>query len=517
MDPGGAGSKKFFRNSIEPKIGLLLKQVSRFLTGQGIESYIVGGLVRDVLMGRDTADIDIAVASDALEIAPEVATALGGKYVPLDSVNRVGRVILPAEELPSLQAHYTLDFSTIERTIEEDLARRDFTIDAIAVNLRQFTQDSPDFQLIDPFHGVDDLQQKVVRVVEDTAFESDAIRLLRAVRLAAELGFSIDRRTESLIRRYSCLAASIAGERVREELLRLLAVSATEQLLTRLDEYDLLTAVFPELIKMKGIEQPAEHCWDVFEHSLKTVVAVDFLLRRGTWAYAGEEVLMPVPWTSVLAEYFEREVSSGSTRRSILKLAALLHDIAKPQTKAFEADGRMRFLGHAQEGAIKAVDIMTRLRFSVKEIKLVETAIRHHLRPTQISQNELPSRRAIYRYFRDTGEAGIDVLFLSLADHLATRGPNLNLINWLEHVNIVSYVLAQQGQEESITHPPKLVDGHDLIRIFGLSPGPGIGEILESVREAQASGEVSTRQEALQLVAGLFDLDRSPEEGKKLK
>ena len=121
----------------------------------------------------------------------------------------------------------------------------------------------------------------------------------------------------------------------------------------------------------------------------------------------------------------------------------------------------------------------------------------HHLRPMQMSGNGLPSHKAIYRYFRDTGEAGIDILFLSLADHLATRGLHLELAQWQEHTRIVDYVLAQRFQQESLVIPPKLIDGHDLIKSFGMKPGPKIGEILEAVREAQASGELATREEAL--------------------
>jgi len=266
----------------------------------------------------------------------------------------------------------------------------------------------------------------------------------------------------------------------------------------------LLTAVFPEMAGTKGVEQPREHFWNVFDHSLKTVTAVDFLLRRGGWEHAGEEVLIAVPWSAALAQHFEQEVSSGSTRGRLLKLAALLHDVAKPQTKVIHAGGRVRFMGHARDGAAIVADMLARLRFSAKEVKLVEAEVRHHLRPSQMSHGELPSHRAIYRFFRDSGEASIDILFLSLADHLATRGPNLDLANWQEHVQLVDYVIRQRFERASVTHPPKLVDGHDLINSFGMSPGPGIGEILEAVREAQASGEVTTREEALALIGGLL-------------
>jgi len=227
------------------------------------------------------------------------------------------------------------------------------------------------------------------------------------------------------------------------------------------------------------------------------VAAVDFIIGKGKWEYAGEDVLSAVPWWAVLAEHCALEVSAGSTRGQLLKLAALLHDIAKPQTRGIVANGRLRFLGHAVEGASVVANMLERLRFSSKEIKLVETLVRHHLRPTQMSQEGLPSRRAMYRYFRDTGEAGIDILFLSLADHLATRGPDLDMANWREHARLVEYVLTRRFEEESIVRPPKLVDGHDLASIFGMKPGPEMGEVLEAVREAQAAGELSNREEAL--------------------
>ncbi len=500
-----ADLKGFFSGQLGSEVWLLLTKVSNFLVEQGIESYVVGGLVRDVLLGRVTADIDFAVGSDALEVAPKIAAALGGTYVLLDRVNKVGRVVLVDKEAPSAEVQWELDFSTFKGNIEQDLARRDFTIDAMAIDLNQLRGDFSDVQLIDPFNGWDDLRHGVIRAVAETVFESDAVRLLRAVRLAAELGFSIDKKTEALIRRASYLIATVAGERIREELLRLLAISGAGQFLTYLDELGLLLAVFPELAPTKDVEQPKEHFWSIFDHSLKTVIAVGFLLRQGTWEYAGEEVLVAVPWSAVLAQHFNQEVSSGSTRGVLLKLAALLHDVSKPQTKTFDADGRMRFLGHAKDGAATAANTLERLRFSAKEVKLVETLVRHHLRPGQMSQNELPSRRAIYRYFRDTGEAGIDILFLSLADHLATRGPHLNLSHWQEHAQVVDYVISQRFEREDIVYPPKLVDGHDIINIFGMKPGPKIREILESVREAQASGELTTREEALAYIHELTD------------
>jgi poly(A) polymerase len=467
----------------------LLAKLSNILAGQGIKAYLVGGFVRDLCLGRKTADIDIAIAADALEVAPRVADALGGKFVPLDEANRVARVMTGGG--------WQLDFAALTGGIEQDLSQRDFTIDAMAVDLGCL---EGDIRLIDPFGGQVDLENRVIRAVAPTAFKSDPARLLRAVRLAAELDFTVDGQTVALIKQDCRLIAGVAGERLREELVRLLAVPDSGRVLPYLDGLGLLTAIFPEMASAKGVEQPKEHYWDVFEHSLKTVVAVDFVLHQGSWEYAPDEALAAVPWSDTLARHFAEPVSAGSTRRSLLKLAALLHDVAKPQTKAVTEEGRTRFLGHAKEGAAIAADILERLRFSGKEVKLVEMVIRYHLRPGQMTQEGLPSRRAIYRYFRDCGEAGIDILYLSLADHLASRGPNLSLSGWREHARLVDYVIAQHADQEKLVTPSRLVTGHDLINTFGLKPGPRMGELLEAVREAQASGEIATREEALALV-----------------
>jgi len=479
---------------IKPDASRLLTSICQFLAEEGIQSYLVGGFVRDMLLGRDTADIDIAVNADALDTAARVASALGGRYVTLDEENGVGRVIMP-------DSKQEIDFTTLKGSIEQDLSRRDFTIDAMAIEVdRNIKAMLSNDRLIDTYHGRDDLRNHVVRAVSETSFEADAARLIRAVRLAAELGFSIDSHTETLISHDSQLITGVAGERIREELLRILTVAGAGRWLAYLDEAGILTVLIPEMVPARGVDQPKVHVWDVFEHSIQTVNAVEFVLREADWDYASEEVLTAVPWSDSIREHFDREVSSGSTRRSLLKLAALLHDIAKPQTKSIDDDGRARFLGHPQEGADTAGGILERLRFSSREKKLVEQLVKYHMRPTQMSHEELPTRRAIYRYFRDTGDAGIDILYLSLADHLATRGPYLDLAQWQEHAQTVRYVIDKHSEEEGISAPPKLIDGHDIMNIFGLSPGPGVGQLLEALRETQAAGEVKTREEALDYV-----------------
>ena len=257
--------------------------------------------------------------------------------------------------------------------------------------------------------------------------------------------------------------------------------------------------MIPELQQLKGVAQPKEHHWDVFEHSLKTVSAVDFILHEGVWEYQNRNILALVPWTEATAAYFDRPASSGSTRRSLLKLAALLHDIAKPETKTFDENGRMRFLGHPEDGAAVVESVLERLRFSTKEIKLVAAMVKLHMRPTQLSQDTAPTGRAIYRYFRDAGDAGIDTLYLSLADHLAARGPGLLPSQWEYHTALVNYVLKEHFKQKKAA-PAKLIDGNDLINLFGMKPGAQMGALLEEIKEAQAAGEVTDREAALEYV-----------------
>ena len=461
----------------------------RELFGQrSIECYLTGGFVRDALMGRATADIDVVVAGKAMELARQVARSLEGTYVPLDEVNEIARVVLP---------QLWLDFSTMRGSIEEDLALRDFTIDAMSINLEEI--EDPSATIIDPTGGRHDLELGVVRAVSEEAFLSDPARLLRGLRLAAELGFSLDGQTETQIERHHQLITRVAAERVRDELCRLIAPPKAAEWLRLLEELGLLFQIIPELALTKGAQQPKEHFWDVFEHSIQTVAAIEFLLRIEGSAFHDNGILAFVPWSPTLEEHFAQKVAGGHSKKVLLKLAGLLHDIAKPQTRCIDDKGRTRFFGHAREGAGISRDVLARLRFSARERDMVEKMIEHHLRPGQMGE-EMPSHRAIYRYFRDTGDVGIDTIFLNLADHLATRGPDLELDEWGGHVRKLAYVLEERFREESIVTPPKLISGHDLIDIFGMMPGPKIGEFLEAVREAQAAGEITTREEALSFI-----------------
>ncbi|MHC1579004.1 MAG: HD domain-containing protein [Dehalococcoidia bacterium] len=504
----------------------ILAKISRLLDIQNKQGYIVGGFIRDRLLKRATNDIDIAVNGDAITIAREVAQELGGKFVLLDDVNNIARVVVIANERPrntseSKELHapeWHFDFSSFAGDIRTDLARRDFSINAMALALDQFltvetatktptrkskpplAENRLPLKIIDPFSGSEDVHNKIVRAVSEKIFEADPARLLRAVRLAAELDFTIEPGTESLIQRYSQAITEVPGERIREELLRLLILPGASHHLRYLDKLGLLTALIPELAEGKGVEQPTVHFWDVFEHSLQTVATVEFLIRESDWECCNEDILTTAPWSGVIDSHLSQQVSSGSNHRVLLKLGGLLHDIAKPRTKSIDDTGRARFLGHSKQGAAMAVDILERLRLSNREIKLVESLVHHHLRPAQMANDELPTQRAIYRYFRDTGEAAIDILLLALADYLATSGPLTSMEGWRKQCQLVNYILTEHDRQQEKVSPARIINGSDIMNTFDLAPGPLVGRLLAMVSEAHASGELSTREEALDLV-----------------
>jgi len=503
-----------------------LAKISHLLDIQKKQGYIVGGFIRDWLLERETNDIDIAVSGDALTIARAVAGEIGGKFVLLDDVNDVARVVVSedrqtrgaTQNQESHGAEWHFDFSSFTGDIEADLARRDFTINAMALELSLFVTAStaPDtssrksanplaekrssLKFIDPFSGEEDLRDKIVRAVSEQIFKDDAARLLRAVRLAAELDFTIEPDTESLVRRYSQAITEVPGERIREELLRLLALPRAAYYLRYLDTLGLLLALIPELAESKGVEQPTVHFWDVFDHSLQTVAAIEFLIRESEWEYGNDAMLSTAPWSDMIDKHLSQGISSGSNHKVLLKLGGLFHDIAKPVTKSIDDTGRARFLGHTKQGAAMTADILERLRFSNREIRLVESLVYHHLHPVQMANEEFPTQRAIYRYFRDTGEGGIDILLLALADCLATRGPLVSMEDWEKHCQLINYILEEHDKQQAKTLPMKLIDGNDIMDNLGLAPGPLIGKLLSMVNEAHASGELSTREEALALV-----------------
>ncbi|MFA5628725.1 MAG: HD domain-containing protein [Dehalococcoidales bacterium] len=495
-----ASGNKQYSFTVNQALSHTLGIITNCLKENNIRGYLVGGVIRDGILRRPIDDIDIITDADPQESAPKLAELLNGKYVPFDKENRTTR-IMPADTKTGKLYH--VDISAIKNTLTDDLLRRDFTVNAMAVPLELAGSKISGSDIIDPFNGLGDIAKKVLRAVSAKSFQEDPLRLLRAVRLATELNFKIEPETETRIKKECQLISSVSGERIREELLKLLALPQTGDLFLYTEELGLVSAVIPELIPSKGLEQPSEHYWDVFIHSVKTIDAIGHILGKEKWEYNSEAIHF-VPQSAETESYFNAKVGGSSTRLILLKLTALLHDIAKPKMKFIDENGRIRFFGHPKEGAPMVFEIMERLRFSNKETKIVEKITKHHLRPTQMTQMGIVTDHAIYRYFRDVGDVAIDTLYFTLADHLAARGPTLDIENWKQHTAAVKYILQKHQEQESKISLPPIINGNEIMREFGLTPGPQIGELLETVREAQASGEIADRIGALDYIRGFL-------------
>ncbi len=489
---------------LEPQTRNLLTRLAGLPALQG--AFVVGGTVRDLLLGRPVRDVDLALPGDALAAGRQVARVLNGHFVSLSEERHVARVALDAGPIACV------DLAALRGGIDDDLRARDFTIGAVALRLAGAGN------VIDPLGGAADAGARRLRAVSPVVFDDDPLRLLRLARLAVELKLNADDATLDLARAKSSLLPLASPERRRDELVRVCATDDAHGGLRLMDALGLLETEFPEVCAGRGVVQPKEHYYDVFDHALETVRALDGLLGSdepdaSEGDSPGRKPLAPV-WRALwdafafadLRAHLDDEPVAGRPRRALLKLAGLLHDVAKPQTRAPDATGRIRFFGHAELGAEAAQRIMRRLRFSGREAEYVATLVREHLRPLQLAApGERPTRRALSRFFRDTGDASTGLLLLSLADHLAARGPKADERSWRAHVEYLAWVLRSRFEDETLVSPPRLVTGHDVMAELGLEPGPEVGRVLRAIEEAQASGEITTREEALALARAARD------------
>ena len=474
-------------------IGEMLERARVFLAERQAAAWVVGGSVRDMLLGVPTADADLVVdAADVPQLGRQFADEIGGAFYHLDQDRNYVRVLSAVDEAGD---RATLDITPLgDRDIASELSRRDFTVNAMALPLDSWH--TPD-KLIDPLDGCADLSQRVLRAVKPTIYIDDGIRLMRLARLAGQLGFAVDEETAALAKRDAAHIADVSSDRLRDEFCKVLGLSDAKSALRLLDDIGVLSLILPELDAARGVTQPIEHYWDVFDHLVETVGFMDGLLdgdRR-----TADPSLSQMPWSDHVADYFAEEVSGGVDRAVLTRLACLLHDIAKPETKTVEESGRTRFLGHPEQGADVTEVVMERLHFSRRANAYVTMLVRQHLRPMQLSNNlQTPTRRALYRFKRDLGDAAIGAVWLSMADFLAAKGPMLDPNEWRRRVShcslVMESILAEPADDMAA---PMVVNGHMLMKALGVGPGPQLGQILEAVREALATDEVSTPEEAL--------------------
>jgi putative nucleotidyltransferase with HDIG domain len=468
-----------------------LQRVQAVARSGGFRCYLVGGLLRDQLLGRPLRylNVDLVVMRDALTIARQLAEALNGAFVPLDEAAGCARVVV-SEEAQRVE----LDVSDIRAaTLEADLGRRDFTVNAMAVALEDWLRqpDAPG-PLVDPLRGQDALRQRLLIACFPGTFEEDPVRILRAFRFSAQLEFALDPGIPPLIIRALPRLPSVSGERIRDELLATLDTDRAAPAMRRLNDLGALDVLFPELSPGRGLGQGDFHHLDVLEHQLETVVQSDRFLAD--FAEFSSGLREP------LGRYCAEQLVDRRSRKGLIKLAGLLHDVGKPARRTVEPDGEIWFLGHEQVGAELGAAIVERLRLSNREGEMVCQLVLHHLRPGFLSREPQLTRRAIYRFFKSLGDNGPACLLIWWADRMATRGPKSHLDQIdQQRARLEELLNAYFFQAAEVVKPPRLVDGRLLMQTFQLPPGPLIGQLLGAVEEAQAEGRIRSAEDALAL------------------
>jgi poly(A) polymerase len=449
-------------------------------------AWLVGGAVRDQLLARATSDFDVAVAGPAEPLARALGAEAGGFAFELSEAFGTWRVV-------AHDRSWQLDLLSLDgETIEDDLARRDLTINAIASELGGAGY-------IDPFGGQEDLRARRLRLVAPDAFARDPLRTLRLARLACELDFGVDPETLAAAKRSTPALNTVAPERVFSELRRVVGADRALDGLDLMEATGATDAVLPELAALRGVEQSRFHHLDVFEHTRAVLAQTIELEREPDVVCGGAEQC------EALRELLATPLANEMTRGQVLRFGALFHDIAKPETRAVSDQGRVTFMGHDETGAQLGSEILGRLRASERLREYVASLTRHHLRLGFLVHAMPLSRRAVYDYLRACAPVAPDVTLLSVADRLATRGDN-------SEVAIARHLeLARQLMGEAlawVADPPRPpVRGDELAHALGIKPGPMVGGLLAELEAASFSGELVTREQAIEHARRLLDSD----------
>ena len=448
------------------------------------DSWIVGGALRDEMLGRPVRDIDIAVAGDPGPVARAVADSVGGPVFRLSEAFGAWRVI-------DRERDQVWDFSPLQgETIEEDLAKRDFTVNAMARSARIVERLGViTGELIDPLGGRADLDARVLRVLGPEAYERDPLRPLRLARFAAELGFEPDPDTARLTAEAAPRVADAAGERVFAELRRLVIADGALAGLALADRLGLLRAVLPEVADLHDVEQSHYHHLDVYDHTLE-VLAKQIELEGRLQTVFGEADATRLG--RILAEPLADEL----TRAQALRLGALLHDIGKPATRGTTPHGRVTFIGHDHVGERMVRSVCRRLRTSDRLARFLEGLTRHHLVLGFLVHERPLDRRQVYRYLARTSPVEVEVTLLSCADRLATRGRRAGEATEA-HLDLARELMRAALDWREHGPPSVPIRGDDLARELGIKPGPELGRLLAELTEAAYAGEVTTRDEAV--------------------
>lgn len=440
------------------------------------EIYLVGGTVRDFYMGLESTDRDIIVMDeDARDFALKLSELFQATFVPLDEENKIYRIVLPDK------INYIDVTNPVGDSIEKDLMRRDLTINAIAVNIRTG-------ELIDISGGVTDIMNKCINYVNELNFVDDPLRLLRVYRFQALYGFQLASETINAVCKYSDLIHKPAVERINYELLKLFGGEYAHIALENMNKTWILEEIFPFVKELKQVPPNSHHHLDLFHHSIETVKQVQILYNE-----APDEV----------KEHLSRIDFGGFSRLAHLKLAAFMHDIGKFSTWTIE-EGKHRFIKHDDVGSKMSVKILKDLHFSNKQIDYISSMIKYHIYPSHVMTSPQITEKIMMRYVRKMDTNSIDAIILAQADRLSARGPEIT--DQIVERNITSLNMLLRfylEARETLKPLPKLLSGNDVMQILNIKPSKRLGEIMDALHEAQISGDVITKEHAIEFVKNM--------------
>ncbi|MCL6635576.1 MAG: HD domain-containing protein [Peptococcaceae bacterium] len=493
----------------------VMAEIAGLAASRNTKIYIVGGFLRDLYLGSPGRDLDFAVSGNALGFARDVSEILEGAFVPLDRVNGVARVILEHQE-----EKWQIDFAALKgRSLEEDLASRDFTINAMALELATYLRLSEERggltgrrperwrwhgAVTDPYGGLADLENKIIRAVNNYVFEADPIRILRGIRLAGQLKFFIKPETMDLMEQGRWLLHEVAGERLWEELLGILALPDSYPWIAMMDAMGVLSELLPFVEKMKITGRNSHRADSVWVHSLKTYQLLEDLCRdlgsSGVLTTSrGEEL------REKLLSHLHGRLPAGHRRFQLLKLAALFHDAGKVDTARVLEDGRITYPGHHEAGLVYVAEFARRLKISKSEESYLKALVDNHMYPLYLFVNQPVGPSAIHRFFARLGRDTTDVLLLSLADVTATYIAGEKAHDLARYRTFTGDLLNKYHFEAgTYVNPPELVKGEDLMAALGLAPSKKLGDLLKKIAEAQIRGEVTSREEAISYASRLL-------------
>lgn len=441
----------------------ILKRVCSAAKEKGVEAYAVGGFVRDLYLGKEGNDIDFVVVGDAVDFAKFLQKKYrSGKVVTYPRFG-TAMVHFKAHKLEFVTArseHYQPDSRkpVVQKAdLKSDLSRRDFTINCLAMDIspKQFGK------IIDVFDGIEDIEQKIIRTPLDPelTFNDDPLRILRAIRFAAQLQFEIEDKTYQAILQTKERLQIISQERITEEFKKLLLASQPSIGLQLLKDTGISAIIFPELDELSGVDQRQDyHHKDVFNHTLQVV---DNIAR--------------------VTDRFE------------LRLTALLHDIAKPQTKRFVEGVGWTFHGHEDLGAKIAERIGRRMKLPMNTIKYVQKMVRLHLRPMQLADNSVTDS-AYRRVMVEAGDSIDDLLMLCRAD-ITSKNPQ-KVRQYLQNFDKVEQRIQEVEEKDKLREFKPALTGNDIMNLLSLQPGPIIGKIKDAITDAILDGEIRNDYEA---------------------